>query len=702
MLQSLSNVLLVVIGFGLVIVVHELGHFLAARWARIRVHAFAVGFGPAVCSFRKGLGFRVGSTDREYLTKALGAMAARTGDTSPPPSSVFLNAPNLLPAISPTEYRLNWFPFGGYVKMLGQEDANPRATSSAPDSYSSVPVWKRMVVVCAGVVMNVILAAVLFVIVFMAGLREVAPVIGFVAPGSPGAAAGLRVGDSVRSIDGRPAVTFTDLQIATAMAGRGDAVALGVDRPGEATPIEIKVSPTVGGTQRMMQIGVAPASSRTLASEPARPGEKREVKAAFERAGLESVPPGSTLVSINSKPIEPEGHVATLEPLLTAAGHSGGQPLVLGFQSPRGEAAQATISPEPQYATAYAKIEDRAIDTSHILGLTPLLKVVEPDENARAAGLVNGDVIVGVGDLQHPDVPSAIAAIRAKKGATVDLRVLRGGSVLPLAAPVTAEGRFGFGVGEATNLTRIGRGPVALLSAPDSTAAAPTPLRAALASITEPVEVAAVNDRLVADFTSLRAAIQAAASSGDPLRLRVRAGLEGGRPEREVSVTLSPADASALAALGWRLPLSVEGVFTPASVTVRADSPLAAVGMGLAKTKRVLAMTYLTFARLFEGTVRVEHLKGPVGIADLGSRFAEEGLVYTLFFLGLISANLAVVNFLPLPIVDGGLFLMLCYEGVTRRPVPEKIQAGVTFAGLALIGTMFLIVTFNDVMNVFR
>lgn len=70
MLQSLStlfNVLLMILGFGLVIVVHEFGHFAAARWAGVRVHTFAVGFGTAICTWRKGLGFRWGSSEKEYF-----------------------------------------------------------------------------------------------------------------------------------------------------------------------------------------------------------------------------------------------------------------------------------------------------------------------------------------------------------------------------------------------------------------------------------------------------------------------------------------------------------------------------------------------------------------------------------------------------------------------------------------------------------
>src|SRR6266850_8114871 len=167
-LWTAFDLILVILGFSLIIVLHELGHFLAAKWAGIRVLAFAVGFGPAMLSYRKGLGWRRGSSDAEYRQ----LLAARAPGAE---------------RISPTEYRLNTLPFGGYVKMLGQEDANPAATSTEPDSYSQKPIWKRMVVISAGVAMNLLVAAVLFVIVFMVGLRTEPPKIGGVQPGSPAA-----------------------------------------------------------------------------------------------------------------------------------------------------------------------------------------------------------------------------------------------------------------------------------------------------------------------------------------------------------------------------------------------------------------------------------------------------------------------------------------------------------------------------------
>src|SRR5436305_10923223 len=105
------SIALLVFGFGFVIFWHELGHFLAAKWVGIKVEQFAVGFGHALVSWRKGLGFKIGSSAAKYEELA----AARQAE-----------------GISETEYRLNWIPLGGYVKMLGQDDLRPNAQQDDP------------------------------------------------------------------------------------------------------------------------------------------------------------------------------------------------------------------------------------------------------------------------------------------------------------------------------------------------------------------------------------------------------------------------------------------------------------------------------------------------------------------------------------------------------------------------------------------
>ncbi len=714
-LSNIVNVLLIVIGFGLVIVVHELGHFLAARWAGIRVYAFAVGFGPAICSWRKGLGFRWGSSDKEYRRLAVGQEA-------PGAASLPLGG-----AVSPTEYRLNWLPLGGYVKMLGQDDMDPAATSSAPDSYLSKPIWKRMIVIAAGVIMNLILAAILFIVVFTVGMREVAPVVGDVAKGLPAHAAGFRPGDVVVSINGRAPDSFTDLQISSAMAARESPVKVEVRRPGVDGTITLTPVPKVGGEMKFMQIGVAPAASDRLQERPRRQEDINDYTSVLERLGLSAVAPGSTLTAIDGRPVAPmelaDGkQVGIGVALFEALAASEGRPVGVTFTPPAeggrsGPPVTASIAPEPELQMGFTVVSGQRIGVQHLLGLTPLMEVAHTRSEAAKELLRPGDIFARIGQREWPDLATGIREIRDSAGGEIDLVVLRDGRFVAVTAPVHRTTFIGFVPRIATGATILAATPAMLASSDDSDESAlRTPAHRLSPLILPGTRVVAVDGRRVSSIAELRSALveatgPAAAGSGDgsarvELELALMpapvGGAEAVASNTEIqTITLTADEVAALHGLGWTAPVDLASIFMVAQVLVKGDGPVDALVKGLRKTHRSMMLTYLTFARLYQGTVKVQHLQGPVGIAHVGSRFAAEGPIYLLYFLALISVNLAVINFLPMPIVDGGLFVMLAIEGIMRKPVPVVVQNAVTMVGLVLIGTLFLIVTFNDISNLF-
>jgi regulator of sigma E protease len=134
----------------------------------------------------------------------------------------------------------------------------------------------------------------------------------------------------------------------------------------------------------------------------------------------------------------------------------------------------------------------------------------------------------------------------------------------------------------------------------------------------------------------------------------------------------------------------------------RADNPIEAVGMGYKKTVMFIAQTYLTLRRLVGRDVSPKSLLGPVGIlAASYTIVSERPFVYYMYFLGLISACIAVVNFLPLPPLDGGLVVLLLVEKVKGSALSERTQGIFAYAGWVLIGTFFLYITFNDVVRTF-
>jgi regulator of sigma E protease len=191
------NVVVAILLFGLLIAIHEAGHFLVARWAGMRVERFAIGFGPALASFRRG----------------------------------------------ETDWRIGAVPFGGYVKIAGMGDD---VGADDPGSYAAKPAWKRLLVILAGAGMNYLLAWLLLVGLLTAGavVPDASSRVGGVAPGMPAAAAGLQPDDRIVAIGGAPVDTFEALAQAIG-ASPEKPMALAVQRGDRR--LDLTVTPTADG-----------------------------------------------------------------------------------------------------------------------------------------------------------------------------------------------------------------------------------------------------------------------------------------------------------------------------------------------------------------------------------------------------------------------------------------------------------------------
>ena len=681
-LLNLWNVALIVIGFGLVIVIHELGHFAAARWAGIRCHAFAVGFGGAIISWRRGLGLRRGSSEPIYKR-----MLANAGGD-----------PANLPDIGATEYRLNWIPFGGYVKMLGQEDIDPAARSDEPDSYQNAKVWKRMIVISAGVIANVILAAALFMIVFAAGLKEPAAIIGAVIPGSPADRAGLKPGDVVTSINSNPG-TFSDLRIAAAMSGKGETLILEVDRNGETLTVEVAPEKKLG----VPSIGVGPAYGAMITTDVHRASARKQLDELLAQRGLRDIAPGDQLIAINGAPVD-----AALHDVKSVIKASQGMPVTLTWRTRDGTEFERTLEPIIELQPSRAKIGDEPFVVEHVAGLTPLIAVVSVGEAAEAQGLRAGDVFISLGDVTWPGVIDGVREIRSRASSTIEARVLRGSEVVALKLKVNGQGQIGFTPSAARSSNIVARIPQGQYepdwNAPDTLVDSAG--HRLMPALVPGSSIVAVDDEPTASFRDIVLALKRATSqamrTGAAAQVTIDVLLPGAATDRAVlpeqrELALTADEVRALHELAWRLHGFDSAILAPIETLVKAEGPLEALAMGAHRTKRIVLLTYLTFKRLFEGQLEVDQLRGPVGIAHTGFYFAERGIIWVLFFLAMVSANLAVVNFLPIPIADGGQFLLLSWEGIRGKPAPVAVQNVIALAGLVLIVGLFLFITFHDV-----
>src|SRR5258706_9611739 len=267
-LSNAFSILLLIVGFGFVIFWHELGHFLAAKWVGIKVEQFAVGMGHALVSFGRGIGWKLGNTRAEYDRRVIAHLdKEHTEAVQLHEKLEYTDAQKDRAAaemgLGETEYRLSWIPIGGYVKMLGQDDMKPGADADDPRAFNRKTIPQRMLVVSAGVVMNIILAALLFMGLFMMGFHAPAPVVGMVEPGSPAQHAKIQPGDTILSFNGQPMQDFTKITLATALAATDEPLRVNIKRWGTDSVETVDVQPVrqAGSSKSFLALGIGSAPS---------------------------------------------------------------------------------------------------------------------------------------------------------------------------------------------------------------------------------------------------------------------------------------------------------------------------------------------------------------------------------------------------------------------------------------------------------
>ncbi|MBU4500516.1 MAG: RIP metalloprotease RseP [Gammaproteobacteria bacterium] len=250
-MSFLHTLLWFLVAIGVLVVVHEFGHYLAARLAGVKVLRFSVGFGKPLFSRRFG------------------------------PDQ--------------TEWSLSLLPFGGYVKMLDEREGDVPA-AEAHRSFNRATVWRRIGIVIAGPLANFLLAIVFYWALFLHGLPAMKPLIGEPPAGTPAAHAGLTAGDEIRRVNGTDTPSFQDVRLTLLRAGVSD------------EPITLEL---VGG--RSVQLDAPSMQNETLDHDTLRPLGivrfdpeiepvigKLSPDGAATRAGLQT---GDRLLAVDGKPV---------------------------------------------------------------------------------------------------------------------------------------------------------------------------------------------------------------------------------------------------------------------------------------------------------------------------------------------------------------------------------------------------------------
>ncbi len=716
------------IGLGLVIFIHELGHFAVAKWCDVHVETFSIGFGPALpgCKFKYG----------------------------------------------ETTYMVALFPLGGYVKMVG-EGAESEEGDDDPRSFKNKTVWQRMAIISAGVVMNVILAFVCFIVVFRGpGKKQDAAVVGKVDTGSPAWASGIPSGAWIRELDGIRDPYFADLLYVVMLSGQDEALDFVYTWPPYDTkPTDLKIVPETTGPRPL--IGVSPSSRLVLALK--RYYKERHHPVVLHSAAARATPPlefEDAIVGVAEGdqravkwqaewdlPADPRavGPDQPKQPDYFAfARHLhdwAGKPITLRVRRKGDKEGSAprdvTILVPPAYHFDFGVRmqmgEITAVRKDQFLDrLEAEQRPLPPDGDFRGDVIEQVEVRAADGKVTRfvfpskkfqPDKADKSAraidptrlpfelrqwAARTRGGdRTVALRVRRhkrkaGDEEVVKTLTLKWDDRPRWTYASEVPYSQNSPLSIAELGIGYKVKSTVTGLDKNWPGHRQPLQDGDVIKKV--RFWTVRE--KGNIEEGSPLELRkndrtnnydqwafvfwnfqhyadvkkITAVVDRGGEEKEV-VLKAEEDRT------W--PLVDRGlILMPDRRVQRADSIGAAVLMGLQDTSRKIVQVYMTLRGIIIGRISPKNLGGPITIGRVAFTIAGENFWEFVYFLGLISINLAVVNFLPIPVLDGGHMVFLIYEKIRGKPASEQVRSGATIVGLLLLASLMIFVLYLDVSRI--
>ncbi|MBI2825051.1 MAG: site-2 protease family protein [Planctomycetia bacterium] len=639
----------VAVGLGMVIFVHELGHFLVAKACGVKCEKFYLGFdifGLKLARFQWG----------------------------------------------ETEYGIGILPLGGYVKMLGQEDnpvkaaeelerarishgapagAAPAGGEPAPEtsifdprSYLAKSVPKRMAIISAGVIMNVIFAFAMAMVAYGIGVKEVPCVVGSVLPGSPAWKVGLRPGDEVVQIGNVRNPRFRDLKSGVVLGNNIEqGVPFVVRREGQPDLLHFTIVPEKIGLAPRVGIGVP--ETTTLADPPVLPAMPAE------GAG-DKLKKGDVIVAIDGRPVASYTDVDR-----AMATHADSLSITVRRTTEAGTSdVLIDLPPRPLKQLGL------------VMEIGPIV-AVQKESPAAAAEIEKGDVLERI-DGQAIGNPETLAArLAARAGDTITVTVRRGDQsldrsialrspydVTPIPEAKVPAALNGMGVAfEVTN-----RVAEVVADGPAGRAGIKPGATVVSATLTPP------EDAETRKGAALRKAKTLPLGPDAPNWTAVCELLQMTLPDTTVTLTLADNSTMTLKPELSRTEFNPDrGLnFEPMFKDRRATSALEAAQLGADETVESVTQVYRFLSKI--GTqISPKGMSGPLGILNVAYYSASSGFSDLLIFLTMLSANLAVLNFLPIPLLDGGHMVFLIYEGIRGKPASERIILAFHYAGFFFI-----------------
>jgi regulator of sigma E protease len=382
---------------GILIVAHELGHFLVAKACGVRVLKFSIGFGAPI-------GF--GRMRMRWVHKG-------------------------------TEYVIGWIPLGGFVRMLGEPMPGdekfiaPIPDDVRPDEFlEAKPVWQRLAVVFAGPAMNLLLPIICLMGILWVGLPRPNAVVGMVEANSPAALAGVRPGDRIVSLDGDEVEWWDEVVLPIEALSEGETLELTIERGGETERIDVPVGMQTardrfGSVVDMGWVGIGHERLAAIVGVP-------DASSLATRLGLRS---GDLIVSIDGREVEDWEALRTAQRAASESASARGDESVvwqIERETRSGEPVDTKGKPRDPPPPEEIRLSVPARSSLEELGLRPatlLVSYVSPDRPAALAGLQANDLVLSVDGDPIGSFTSFVSRVQTSQGRELAITYSRDGEV---------------------------------------------------------------------------------------------------------------------------------------------------------------------------------------------------------------------------------------------------------------------------------
>jgi len=563
-----------------------------------------------------------------------------------------------------TDYRISAMPLGGYVQVAGDDPTYNRRLLGANDLCSK-GFMARAFFYSGGVLMNLLFALVAFPIVFNNGVLFNAPIIGDVIPGGPAWEAGLQGGDKILQAGGKDMYSFPNFRVEAALTNSTRGIDVAYERDGVRG--ECKVFPRYSKLRGLRMMAVRPSYEKGPYAVDVTDDSPEH------KAGLRT---GDVLLSFNGQKIFTlQQWDDAAKDYTTTRVPKGEKEITLRIRRPKDKAGEKSPGAGEEHEFKF-------------------LPAIDPKSRLRIGVRPAAIIVAGV-RLDNVDVEDLkikrgdrIRFVNGKlfrggeldlntDGDVVEVTVEREGSEKPVvlrhAIPKELRDAAAAAIALDGDLEQL-----TIQSDPGSPAEK--------AGITQGDRVTAINGEPVKTWSELVDQISEAIDDA---------------PEKPITLALVKVDgiASVQVTAERFASLGFNPVIRPLRTLFQTQSLGEALSAGSIASFDFVKQIYVTLKRLFTGDVSPKNLGGIITISRVSYQFAQEGLARLFYFLAILSINLAVINVLPIPVLDGGHLTFLLIERIKGTPVSTRVHNYSQILGLVFVLALMVYVTYNDLLK---